>query len=105
MCQMQLARRLVAFVLIMTLASMIPTLSRAEESSILADATTSQLKIDYFPSEYLIDGNFKLMGHSDIDSAYNGSKELTVYLSSEKKIVSAFVVNRLNRDFLQKRMG
>ena len=45
MILMQFARRLAAFVLVMTLVSMIPTMSRAEESSILAGATTSQLKI------------------------------------------------------------
>ena len=101
----QFARRLAAFVLVMTLASMIPTMSRAEESSILAGATTSQLKIAMAPSENLIDGNFILLAHSDGDNAHSGSKELTIYLSSEKKIVSAFVVNRPDNHGIQARMG
>ena len=97
MSKMHPARSLAALTLAMTLASMKLSLSRAEEQSILAGAKVSSKKIKYFPSAYLIDGKFggNYMAHSDSSSDYNGSKEFTVFLSSEKKIVSAFVVNRI----------
>ena len=72
--------------------------SRAEESSILSGATVNFVS-GAFDGSYAIDGNFKTL----IESSYSSpaspgdrSQEIGIHLSSEKNIVSAFVVNHVN---------
>ena len=83
--------------LTLTVAVMMLSASRAEESSILAGAT-----VDYvagsFPGSYAIDGNFKTLiesSYSSPASPGDGSQEMSIHLSSEKNIVSAFIVNHV----------
>ena len=81
-------------------------MGKAEEASILGDATVEDEKRYYlFPSSYLIDGNFKTIAQSNNDQDYGGSKEIQIILSSEQRIVSVFVANRVDGYNSQIRLG
>ena len=86
---------------------MLGTTSRAEESSILSGAIVNFVS-GALDSSNVIDGNFKTMiisTYSSEASPGDESIEFGIKLSSEKRIVSAFVVNSVARVYYQTSWG
>ena len=92
------AKRLAVLWPTLTVAVMMLGASRAEESSILSGATVNFVSGPYAAS-HVIDGNFKTFVESTFYSPASpgpGSQEVGIHLSSEKKLISAFVVNSVS---------
>ena len=91
------AKRSVVLWLTLTVAVLMQGSSWAEESSIL-EGSTVNFVIKGNPASNVIDGAFKTYVYTSYESPTSpgdGSKEIGVHLSSEMRIVSAFVVNNV----------
>ena len=102
------AKRFAVLWLTLTISvMMLGSTSRAEESSILSGATVNFVT-GHFDASYVIDGNFKTLVYSYNNSPASPgdySIEIGIHLSSEKKIISAFVVNNVFDSYMQGSWG